>query len=260
MTFQQFAGAASRALTAKKDGPSLYDLCDPLLLKHSGGAPHLTRFYKTALGNPAVRALLCRTGLAELRDELHLQRLREALIRARDDCSPDWLAIGRPVAALLDTIDLPHPNPKTAPAPGRAPGLAEMELVIRKCGADLLRSFARCGFIPTYAAFNLIGDADIGGREFLLALTGLNSRGYKNSTLLFNLARIFIARSPARALLNPPWTGIAEPMRLPVQIRHRSAYYDAFFTEPLLSSFQTGLASSHPAAPSPRAMAHMFPF
>ena len=27
------------------------------------------------------------------------------------------------------------------------------------------------------------------GREFLMALTGLNSRGYKNSTLLFNLAR-----------------------------------------------------------------------
>ncbi len=260
MTFQQFAGAAYRALTAKKDGPSLYDLCDPLLLKHSGGDPHLTRFYKTALGNPAVRALLCRTGLAELRDELRLQRLREALIRARDDCSPDWPAIGRPVAALLDTIDLQHPNPKPAPAPGRAPGLAEMELVIRKCGGHLLRSFARCGFIPTYAAFNLIGDADIGGREFLLALTGLNSRGYKNSTLLFNLARIFIARSPARAVINPPWTGIAEPMWLPVQIRHRSAYYDAFFTEALLSFFETGLASPDQAAASRRAIADMVDF
>ena len=73
------------------------------------------------------------------------------------------------------------------------------------------------------------------GRELLMALTGLNSRGYKNSTLLFNLARIFIARSPARALINPPWTGIAEPMWEPMQIRHRSAYYDAFFTEALLS-------------------------
>ena len=27
-----------------------------------------------------------------------------------------------------------------------------------------------------------------------MALTGLNSRGYKNSTLLFNLARVFIGR------------------------------------------------------------------
>ena len=36
-----------------------------------------------------------------------------------------------------------------------------------------------------------------------MALTGLNSRGYKNSTLLFNLARIFIARSPARGADQP---------------------------------------------------------
>ena len=77
----------------------------------------------------------------------------------------------------------------------------------------------------------------------LMALTGLNSRGYKNSTLLFNLARVFIARSPARALINPPWKGIAEPMWEPMQIRHRSAYYDAFFTEALLSFAETGLAS-----------------
>src|SRR5258708_8554420 len=103
-----------------------------------------------------VRALPCRTGLAELRAELHLQRLREALLRARDDCSPDWPAIGRPVAALLDTIDLQHPNPKPAPAPGRAPGLAEMELVIRKCGGHLLRPFARFGFIPTSPPPNLL--------------------------------------------------------------------------------------------------------
>ena len=39
-----------------------------------------------------------------------------------------------------------------------------------------------------------------------MALTGLNARGYKNSTLLFNLARVFIARSQARDLINPPWT------------------------------------------------------
>src|SRR3974390_1223951 len=76
-----------------------------------------------------------------------------------------------------------------------------------------------------------------------MALTGLNSRGYKNSTLLFNLARVFIARSEARILINPPWTGIAEPLWAPVQIRHRSAYYDAFFTEALLAFIETGLAS-----------------
>jgi hypothetical protein len=260
MAFQEIAGAAYRALTARKDGPSLYDVCDPLLLHHRGGNQHLSRFYKTALGNPALRPLLCRTGLSELRDPPSLQRLREALVRARDDLSPDWAGIGQPVAALLDTIDVWHPSPKPAPEPAGAPDLAEIEPVIRTCGAHLLRSFTRFGFIPAYAAFNLIGDADLRGRELLMALTGVNSRGYKNSTLLFNLARIFIARSPARALINPPWTGVAEPLWEPMQIRHRSAYYDAFFIESLLSFIDTGLASPDQATASRRAISEMVEF
>jgi hypothetical protein len=260
MTFQHVAGAAYRALTARKDGPSLYDVCDPLLLCHHGGDPHLSKFYKTALGNPPLRALLRRTGLVELRDPPRLQGLREALIRARDDATPDWAAIGAPVAALLDTIDIRHPKPGPAPVPGRAPDLAKIEGIIRTCGAHLLRSFGKNGFIPTYAAFNLIGDADVGGRELSMALTGLNSRGYKNSTLLFNLARIFIARSPARALINPPWSGIAEPMGQPMQIRHRSAYYDAFFTEALLGFIETGLASPDQTAAARRAISDMVDF
>ena len=64
MGFQYFAGAAFRALTAHKDGPSLYDVCDPLLQSYSGGDPHLGQFYRTALGNPGLRPLLRRTGLA----------------------------------------------------------------------------------------------------------------------------------------------------------------------------------------------------
>jgi hypothetical protein len=259
MGFQYFAGAAYRALTAQKDGPSLYDVCDSLL-PGGQGDHHLAKFYRTALSNPALRSLLRRTGLAELRDDRRLLRLREALTRARDDTDPDWAAIGAPVAELLDTIELAHPRPAPASAPARAPGLAEIEPVIRACGAHLLRAFAGNGFIPTYAAFNLIGDPDLRGREFLMALTGLNSRGYKNSTLMFNLARIFIARSPARALINPPWKGIAEPMWEPVQIRHRSAYYDAFFTEALLGFVETGLASADQAQASRRAIAEMVEF
>jgi hypothetical protein len=260
MGFHQLAGAAFRTLTARKDGPSLYDVCDPLLLNGHGGDPHLSKFYRTALGNPALRPLLCRTGLSELRDEPRLARLREALTRARDDTTPDWAAIGQPVADLLDTIELSHPQPKPAALPGRAPDMAEIETVIRACGAHLLRSYTKSGFIPTYAAFNLIGDADLRGRELLMALTGLNARGYKNSTLLFNLARIFVARSPARALINPAWTGIAEPMWEPMQIRHRSAYYDAFFTEALLSFVETGLASADQAKTSRRAISDMVDF
>lgn len=260
MAFHHLAGAAFRALTARKDGPSLYDVCDPLLLNHAGGDPHLSKFYKTALGNPALRPLLRRTGLPELRDEKRLRSLQEALTRARDDESPDWAAIGQPVADLLDGIDLRHPAPAPIKPNGHAAGLADIEPVIRTCAAHLLNSFRKNEFIPTYAAFNLIGDPDLKGREFLMALTGLNSRGYKNSTLLFNLARIFIARSPARALINPPWTGIAEPMWQPMQIRHRSAYYDAFFTEALLSYNETGLASANELAASRRAIDDMVAF
>ncbi|QWG13605.1 hypothetical protein KMZ29_02360 [Bradyrhizobium sediminis] len=260
MTLHSIAGAAFRALTARKDGPSLYDVCDPLLLKYAGGDPHLGKFYRTALGNPALRPLLRRTGLSELRDEPKLRTLRAALRQARDDETPDWAAIGAPVAELLDTIELNHPRPRAAPPPSRAPDLARIDGAIRSCGEHLLKSFGRNGFIPTYAAFNLIGDPDLRGREMAMALTGLNSRGYKNSTLLFNLARTFIARSPARALINPPWKGIAEPMWEPMQIRHRSAYYDAFFTEALLSFVETGLASEDQAGASRRAIADMVEF
>ena len=261
MAFQEIAGAAYRALTARKDGPSLYDVCDPLLLNGAGGDAHLAKFYKTALGNPALRPLLRRTGLSELNDGARLNGLRAALERARDDEAPDWAAIGQPVAALLEAIELSHPRPK--PVDGAAaspPDISAIERAIRVCGAHLLRSFGKNGFIPAYAAFNLIGDPDLRGREFLMALTGLNARGYKNSTLLFNLARIFIARSPARDLISPAWTGIAEPMWQPMQIRHRSAYYDAFFTEALLSYLETNLASADEAGAARRAIAEMVDF
>jgi hypothetical protein len=45
-----------------------------------------------------------------------------------------------------------------------------------------------------------------------------------------------------------------------MQIRHRSAYYDAFFTEALLSFVHTGLASTKEAAASRRAIADMIEF
>ena len=260
MSFQHFAGATWRALTAPKDGPSLYDLCDPVLLRPGKGDRHLATFYRTALANPALRPLLRRAGIPELRDPSRFEALRTALTRARDEQSPDWAAIGQPIATLLDSIRLRHPGPKPVPLPPRLPELHEVETIIRSCGAHLLRSWRNNGFIPCYAAFNLIGDPDLRGRELLMALTGLNSRGYKNSTLLFNLARIFIARSPAADLINPPWRGIAEPIWQPVQIRHRSAYYDAFFTEALLGFIETGLASCDQIIVARRAIAAMVGF
>src|SRR4051812_18621181 len=180
MSLQYFAGTAWRALTASKDGPSLYDLCDPILLRPAGGDPHLAKFYRTALANPALRPLLRRAGLPELRETLRFEALRNALTQARDDPSPDWTAIGEPVAALLDTVRLQHPTPKPIAAAKQLPELQVVDSLIHSCAGHLLKSFSRNGFIPTYAAFNLIGDVDLGGRELLMALTGLNSRGYKN--------------------------------------------------------------------------------
>ncbi|HET7886841.1 MAG TPA: hypothetical protein VFL62_11490 [Bradyrhizobium sp.] len=260
MAFHDMAAAACRTLTARKDGPSLYDVCDPVLAGGSAGDQHLGKFYRTALGNPALRALLRRSGLAELNDPSRFNALRQALTRARDEERPDWAAIGQPVAALLDTAKLHHPRPPSLRVDAAAPKLSDIEHVIRACGAHLLRAFGRNGFIPAYAAFNLIGDPDIGGRELMTALSGLDARGYKNSTLLFNLARVFIARSPARELINPPWRGIAEPMWQPMQIRHRSAYYDAFYIESLLGFIESGLASPEESAAARRAISAMAGF
>src|SRR3954469_22787449 len=114
MGIQAIASAAFRALTAHKDGPSLYDVCDPVLLKYQGGDPHLGQFYRTALGNPALRPLLRRTGLPVLKDEKRLNELRAAIIRARDEETPDWVAVGAPVAALMGDINVQHPRPPAA--------------------------------------------------------------------------------------------------------------------------------------------------
>lgn len=260
MNISHMAGAAFRALTSRKDGPSIYEVCDPVLLNGHGGNEHLAKFYKTALRNPALMPLLRRAGIPELADQSRLATIRTALAQARDQDNPDWAEIGRPFAELLDTIALQHPKPKPVTAAGQPPKPAEIDEIIRACGRHLLKSFARNGFLPTYAAFNLIGDPDFRGRELIMALTGLNARSYKNSTLLFNLARVFIARSATAAVINPPWTGIAEPMWEPVQIRHRSAYYDAFFIEALLGFLETGLPSESEAAASRDAIAEMVEF
>jgi hypothetical protein len=235
---------AYRALTAHKDGPSIYDLCDPLLLGAGGGDTHLRKFYNTAIANAALRPMLSRAGLPALRDPARFEALRAAVIAARDEASPDWTAIGAPLAELLDQVPPTHPKRGPAAPAGAAIPLATIDRIIRACASHLLGSFRRNGgYIPAYAAFNLIGDPDFRGRDLLIALQGLDARTYKNSTLLFNLARVFIAGSPSAAVINPPWRGLAERIWSPVQIRHRSAYYDAFYAEALMDFLHSGLAS-----------------
>jgi hypothetical protein len=245
MNLSYFLRAGFAALTNAKTGPTLYDLCDPLLRGNGGGDAHLRKFYKTALGNPALRPLLSRAGLPQLQDAFRLRSLRDALIAAREQPQPDWRVIAQPLAALIDEFPQSHPRPAARPASARRPSGGRIEEMIHACARHLTDAFARHGFIPTYAAFNLVGDPDLRGRDLVTALVGLNARTYKNATLLFNLARAFILANPAlAALLNPPWRGIAEPMWEPVQIRHRSAYYDAFFAEALMDFLASGLAGS----------------
>ena len=167
---------------------------------------------------------------------------------------------GRPIAELMADIEVHHPSrPRRRPRRARL-NAAEIERIIWSRGAHLLRSFARERFHPDLRRLQparrrrhgRAGTDDGGDRAELARL--------QDSTLLFNLAWIFIAHSPARALINPPWRGIAEPMWEPMQIRHRSAYYDAFFTEALLSFVETGLASQDEAGASRRAIAEMVYF
>ncbi len=226
---QTLLAQAFRALTASKDGPSIYDLCDPLLRGTGGGDAHLRKFYNTALANPALRPVLSRAGLPALRDPARFAALRAAIVAARDEAAPDWAAIGAPLAELLDRLPSTHPNRGSAAPVGEPVSIAGIDRIIRACANHLHRSYRKNdGFIPAYAAFNLIGDPDFRGRDLLIALQGLDARTYKNSTFLFNLARVFIASGPAADVLNPPWRGLAERIWSPVQIRHRSAYYDAF--------------------------------
>ena len=126
--------------------------------------------------NPALRPLLRRAGLPELRDEARFRELQEALRHARDDEAPDWAAIGRPVATLLDTVTLRHPRP----APAASPGPRAEPRRHRARDPHLRRASARSRFERTassrpIAAFNLIGDPDLRGRELLIALTGLDA-------------------------------------------------------------------------------------
>jgi hypothetical protein len=256
----QYLSDVVRALTAAKNGPTIYDLCDPLLRGPGGGDPHLRKFYQTAIANPLLRPLLARADLPQLRDPSQFGALRDAIVAARDQPSPDWLAIGRPVAALLDQFPQHHPARKPAAAAAAPVPAAELDRIIHGCARHLLDTFAKRDFIPAYAAFNLTGDPDFRGRDLLVALQGLNARAYKNSTLLFNLARAFIAGSPSAAVLNPPWSGLAEQMWSPVQIRHRSAYYDAFYAEALMDFLGSGLATPQESGTARRTVERLIGF
>jgi len=160
--------------------------------------------------------------------------MQEVLTRARDDAEPDWQAIGAP-SQRWSTASTSAIQATEGAARGTGADAGQdrkRHPHLRRASVGLLRQKR---FHPDLCRLQPDRRSRRAGRELSMALNGLDARSYKNSTLLFNLARVFIARSPVRGVINPPWIGIAEPLWEPVQIRHRSAYYDAFFTEALLS-------------------------
>ena len=261
MNALDFLRSAGAVLVSQRQGPTLFEVCDPLLRGAGAGDAHLRRFYRIAVANPALRLLLGRAGVAQLREDGRLRAVQDAIRAARDAASPDWGAVAKPIADLID--EFPQRHAERAPTARAVAPLANPRIddMIGACARHLLRSFARRGFIPAYAAFNLVGDPDFHGRDLIAALSGLNARSYRNATLLFNLARVFLlANPPAAALVSPPWRGVAEPLWQPVQIRHRSAYYDAFFIEALLDYLGSGIAPARDAAAARAAITEMVRF
>jgi hypothetical protein len=256
-----FARAACNTLFAQKSGPTLYELCDPVLRSPESGDAHIAAFYRKAVANLPLRLVLGRAGLPDLREPALLHAVRGAIIAARDETSPDWPAIAKPIGGLIDAYP-PHTRERPANAgSARVPSLAAVEEIIRRCAAYLLGRFVKNGFIPAYAAFNLCGDPDFRGRDFSTAMAALQARTYLNATLLFNLLRVFLLANPASAaLISPPWPGSSEHMAGPVQIRHRSAYYDAFFCEALMDYLESGLAAPSELGPARKAIASMIRF
>ena len=176
MPLIDYTRRAFRVFTQRADGPTLYELCDPLLLApDTASESHLQRFYRVALAHPALRLILRRAGLPHLRDSSWYNAVRESILAARDEPHPDWQRIGRPVADLLDKLPQHAPRPAHVAPPTKTIPLPRIEHLIRECAAHLLTSYRTNDFIPAYAAFNLTGDPDMRGRELLTALDGLHA-------------------------------------------------------------------------------------
>ena len=175
MSFQYFAGAAYRALTAGKDGPSLYDVCDPAAVATTAAA---TRILANSTGRRWAIRRCGRCCAAPGFPNCPIPRACER--SARPDAGPATTLAGlggdRPADRRTDRYHRARPSQaspisrrrrpaeRAEPRPDRA-----RDPRLRRASAA--RRIAKRGFIPTYAAFNLIGDADMRGRELLMALT-----------------------------------------------------------------------------------------
>ncbi len=161
----------SRALTASKtNGPTLYDLCDPLLRGAGGGNAHLRKFYGTAIANPLLRPLLGRAGLPQLRDASLFDALRDALppraTRSRRTGSPSagrWPPCSIGFRSAIRRAD--RHRPRRRPDRGARPHHPRL----RPASARHVR---QARLHPRLRGIQLIGDPDFRGSDLLIALQG----------------------------------------------------------------------------------------
>ncbi len=224
MSFHYFAGAACRALTGAEGRPIPLRGLRSRIVGPGRAAiriwPNSTR-PRSAIprcgcccGAPACPSCATRPGLIGAARGAGPRPRRVPSPTGRRSASPS------PTSSTPSRSTIPGRRRRCSTAPRRVAG-ADRRRDPRLRAASARARYRQNGFLPTYAAFNLIGDPDFRGRELIMALTGLNARGYKNSSLLFNLARVFIARSQAA-----PWSirpGEGSPSRCGSRCRSATA-------------------------------------
>ena len=145
MGFQYFAGAAYRALTARKDGPSLYDVCDPLLLRYARRRPASRQILSDrARQSGAAAAAAPDRAARTARRARGCKRLRAGADRGRATTTRrTGPRSAQPVAELMDDHRCrPSQAARRRRRPARAPDLAEIERVdpqLRRASAALVR-------------------------------------------------------------------------------------------------------------------------
>ena len=145
---------------------------------------------------PLLRPLLGRAGLPQLRDPSVFNALRDAIVAARDQAVAG-LARHRPAGGRpARSVPAAPSGARTRSAAAETVPLAELDRIIHACARHLLGTFAKHGFIPGYAAFNLIGDPDFRGRDLLIALQGLDARAATRTPRCCSISRAL--SSPAR--------------------------------------------------------------
>ena len=147
MSLAQVARGAYRVVTAAKDGPTLFELCDPVLAGNGAGtricARSITRRSPIRRCGCCCRAQACRS-CATARASGGTSRQPEC--RARDDADPDWARIGKPRRTADRRMSVADDIPRAVRHVGGATcavAWRSSERIISACAGHLLGTFLR---------------------------------------------------------------------------------------------------------------------